>query len=688
MQANYDAVVVDEVQDLTESVLDLILKSLKDENKSNFLLCGDANQVIHPSFFSKSRLKSFLGQNGYVKNNESEIFYTLDKNYRNSEQVIELANRILHLKNYCFASEDKLTANEREAFFMTNDTKNTGNVSFFAKDKEQEMAKKVSESINWAILVLDDENKQDARKLFGTPLVFNIHEAKGLEFENVILYKFTSDKAYNKILSVACPNKDEKEIENTISEVRSSYNEKDVNTSRNKDKEDKSFEEYKFYMNALYVGVTRAIDNVYIIDDEKKCNLLQVIKPEGEKIINIEDIKKEESSPEEWRDMALNLIDEGNIEQAKNIALNLIEKENMEQAKNIAEKLLRKGEEEHFREVMFSLKALASDEMSLIKQFKTMDISNVVVLFNQMLEGHKRKNLLSFYKKALRPFVTLLQKKDKKNPISSLHCAVAKGFYNLVEFLLQEGINVNVRGHNGCTPLHIAAGQGNGNMVKLLLDKGADVNAKDNGGNTPLYFALSSHEKSKCLYVIELLLQKGADVNARGEKNFTPLELALQIANNSRITECLLASPNVNVGCVELQSFKKSKNQKIFLQKKDQDEKLFKKVKEATEEEGKGKLGTLLKEIKDLLKPKSKYGFKPSLNYSPDGDDKNTTLKIAIKAGGKLLQLLYDYAKKNIGVDSEIFKRLKYAKENPQPRSSFNDVTTPHNLAQAQVSTT
>lgn len=56
----YDAVVVDEVQDLTRSTLKLILGSLKDDSKENFLLCGDVNQVIHPSFFSISRLKHFL----------------------------------------------------------------------------------------------------------------------------------------------------------------------------------------------------------------------------------------------------------------------------------------------------------------------------------------------------------------------------------------------------------------------------------------------------------------------------------------------------------------------------------------------------------------------------------------------------------------------------------------------------
>ncbi|WP_353283072.1 UvrD-helicase domain-containing protein [Wolbachia endosymbiont (group A) of Pogonocherus hispidulus] len=228
VQANkvYDAVVVDEVQDLTESTLGLILKSLKDE--SNFLLCGDVNQVIHPSFFSVSRLKSFLRKGS---GHELRVC-TLEKNYRNSKQVIELANRILHLKNYCFASEDKMTADEKEAFFIKSDTENTGNVGFIAKDKEQEIAEKVPESVNWAVLVLDDESKEDARKLFKTPLVFNIQEAKGLEFENVILYKFTSHEAYNKVWNVACPGK--KEIESTIDKIRDSYNTKDVNTSRPK----------------------------------------------------------------------------------------------------------------------------------------------------------------------------------------------------------------------------------------------------------------------------------------------------------------------------------------------------------------------------------------------------------------------------------------------------------------------
>ena len=54
----YDAIVIDEVQDFTNSQLALVLKALK--LKGQFLLCGDANQIVHPNFFSWSKLKSYF----------------------------------------------------------------------------------------------------------------------------------------------------------------------------------------------------------------------------------------------------------------------------------------------------------------------------------------------------------------------------------------------------------------------------------------------------------------------------------------------------------------------------------------------------------------------------------------------------------------------------------------------------
>ena len=43
----YDFIVVDEVQDITNIQLQLILGSLK--NPDDFILCGDSNQIVHPT---------------------------------------------------------------------------------------------------------------------------------------------------------------------------------------------------------------------------------------------------------------------------------------------------------------------------------------------------------------------------------------------------------------------------------------------------------------------------------------------------------------------------------------------------------------------------------------------------------------------------------------------------------------
>lgn len=43
------------------------------------------------------------------------------------------------------------------------------------------------------MLVMRDEDKAAARERFATPLLFSIHEAKGLEYENIVLYRFVSN---------------------------------------------------------------------------------------------------------------------------------------------------------------------------------------------------------------------------------------------------------------------------------------------------------------------------------------------------------------------------------------------------------------------------------------------------------------------------------------------------------------
>lgn len=60
------------------------------------------------------------------------------------------------------------------------------------------------------------------------------------------------------------------------------------------------------------------------------------------------------------------------------------------------------------------------------------------------------------------------------------------------------------------------------NLVNIVLDLGVDVNLADGRGNTPLHDAVRMQFES----VVELLATHGADVNAANERGETPLDLA------------------------------------------------------------------------------------------------------------------------------------------------------------------
>ncbi|WP_406723029.1 ankyrin repeat domain-containing protein [Wolbachia endosymbiont (group B) of Nymphalis c-album] len=232
---------------------------------------------------------------------------------------------------------------------------------------------------------------------------------------------------------------------------------------------------------------------------------------------------------------------------------------------------------------------------------------------------------------------------------------------------------MDARNKKGFTFLHLAVRMGHLDIVKFLVkDCEFDVNAKSKEDVTPLHFAA----KNGHVDIVKLLLKNKADVNVKTKEGSTPLLFALD-CRHFEVADLLLADPNINVGSIKAASINKENKEgkEKFYQKLRQDYNLFQKVKEASNEKDKGKLDELLVEIEELLESKNKHGFKPSLNYSPDGNNENTTIEIAIQAGGKLLDLLYAYAKKNIGTDTEIFKRLKHAKENSQSKRDLCDVS-------------
>ncbi len=89
---------------------------------------------------------------------------------------------------------------------------------------------------------------------------------------------------------------------------------------------------------------------------------------------------------------------------------------------------------------------------------------------------------------------------------AALFTAILKGRVAVVQSLLQQGVNVNVKTVSGKTPLMAAAYKGYGDVVQLLLDSGADVNMRDARGDSALKIA----SRAGYTRVVELLTKAGA----------------------------------------------------------------------------------------------------------------------------------------------------------------------------------
>lgn len=300
-QPVYDFVVIDEVQDLTNVQLALVLACLK--TPGQFLLCGDSNQIVHPNFFSWAAVRTMFWHGLAGEAAQRQTLSVLQANFRNTGCVTELANTLLKIKQARFGSID------RESNYLVQSTSQAeGSVTLLpAKEAVlRELDVRTRASVRHAVVVLRDEDKAAARACLHTPLVFSVHEAKGLEYPHVILYAMVSSQraAYAQVCDGVAPN----DLQVT-----------ELNYSRARDKGDKSLELYKFYVNALYVAMTRAVESLTLVESDTAHPLLQLLDLKvaaesqgGSSVVQT-------SSREEWAQEARKLELQGKKEQARAI---------------------------------------------------------------------------------------------------------------------------------------------------------------------------------------------------------------------------------------------------------------------------------------------------------------------------------------------------------------------------------
>lgn len=296
VQPAFDLVVADEVQDITNIQLRLILASLTESGQ--FLLCGDSNQIVHPNFFSWASLKSML----YREETEGpeRVYRILHANFRNAATVTDLANRLLRIKHRRFGSVDR-----ESTYLMECMPGEPGEVVLLqdADAVKADLNRRTGKSTRFAVIVMREEDKDAARAFFRTPLLFSVHEAKGLEYENVILVNFISGQRA--------------QFEEIARGIDAADLDGELAYGRGKDKADKSLEIFKFYVNALYVAITRAIRRVYVIESDAGHPMARLLGFGAAGTAAA--VAAQQSSREEWQAEARKLELQGKNEQAEEI---------------------------------------------------------------------------------------------------------------------------------------------------------------------------------------------------------------------------------------------------------------------------------------------------------------------------------------------------------------------------------
>ncbi|MDQ1352232.1 MAG: hypothetical protein QG657_2538 [Acidobacteriota bacterium] len=262
----YDILVCDEVQDLTDTQLDLLFNFVK--NPKNIFLAGDTRQTINPSGFRWEEVRKHFYERGL----EVPELKTLSLNFRSSGSIIELSNTLLELKEK-FMGRNADEPRENWKYKGRPVTVVTG----IETGEMLEILK--AAGVERTILVRTDAEKEFLQNILGTELIFTIKEAKGLEFDTVVLWKFCDD-----------PSSGSEDVWRATLEL----SDRNVHEAR-----------IKHEINLLYVGITRCQKDLIVYDGVSP-SLIWESEPVKDNIYitndrcYLEKVWNVISSPQEW----------------------------------------------------------------------------------------------------------------------------------------------------------------------------------------------------------------------------------------------------------------------------------------------------------------------------------------------------------------------------------------------------
>lgn len=252
----------DECQDFSKIETELILKlssfsgySLDIINNLPIVLAGDPFQTVSPTGFNLSRVKdvfySKLNKDLGFKYDWSKFTVNLQYNYRSTPAIVNLAN-LVQYSRYKFVGEDKIKEPQDakqprfniqklpKIYTLLNDQSDKTIIEKFDKD-----------NIIIPVDIGEENDFKDADNYLTKEYeaVLSPIQAKGSEYDKVFIYKFGDTYA--------------KGFGNFKEEVK--------NDSKEESSQGYQFSR-KFFFNKLYVAITRAKNDLVILDTEEGLN--------------------------------------------------------------------------------------------------------------------------------------------------------------------------------------------------------------------------------------------------------------------------------------------------------------------------------------------------------------------------------------------------------------------------------
>lgn len=236
----FDAIIVDEFQDLTELQFKAAISLLKDSDRPNLYIYGDDNQAINPTIFNLEDAGSIVYDTYKVK------FTTqyLDGSYRSGPALVNYINRINQIKISAIGNQGGF--NDRREISRREDEKDLYVSRVSGKENLNLLISLASSSDKDLIFVFPSAQERDLARNAYRPnygeyvdgAFRSVGEAKGQEWDSVVLVSFLEQggSVFEAMLSDERVGK-----HSTV---------------------------HRMLFNRLYVALTRAKNNIFIYENE------------------------------------------------------------------------------------------------------------------------------------------------------------------------------------------------------------------------------------------------------------------------------------------------------------------------------------------------------------------------------------------------------------------------------------